>query len=179
MATTNRSISYNRDREKARHWLAHTKEGQLAVENLRRYYKGNLGDFLGDEHEISWDDLVKEQREGLVIAQSAAEQREAFNLARQSGRPFGSPVGTNSAHFVKFFSPPLWYLLRRQVEVNDPNYWNDPLNTLREAMKNEQWATAPISYIRGQLEAMLPKSRPAPLVVSPAAAGSNQGEKDV
>lgn len=173
----NQSISYNRDRTAARRWLEHTKDGQFAVEKMRQHFKGNLGDFLGD-NEISWSDMVEEQREGLAIAQSCSEAREAFNLARQSKSTMGVPPGLgNGAHFVKFFTPPLWYVLRRQVEVNDPEYWNYPLNVLREALSNPEWATVSAEYIRGELEKHLPKGRgrtalpeaiSEPIIVAPA-----------
>ena len=77
-------------------------------------------------------------------------------MAQQSSSMLVSPSPTH-AKWRLVFQPPIWYVLRRQIETMDPNFWNDPANMYREALNNPLWATVPAEIIRGELEKYLPK----------------------
>ena len=151
MTTENTSPSYLEEREKVRKWLSTTKEGQHTV-GIMKQQDGDLAvsKLLDDDQWASWGDLMTEHKDDLVLASSCAELRNAADLARKSNS-LNQPPMSQGARWMRFFSPPIWYVLRRQVEVGDPDYWNDPVNVMREAMENSQWSTLPADYIRGEL----------------------------
>lgn len=158
MATDNKSPSYLRDREGARAWLTRTAEGRAARDLLIRNAGGNAAAILDDDRHVDWEDLVRENRDLPVLAASNAEARASFELARQSRSTLGPPGG-DKGKWLRVFSPPSGYVLRRQIETADPAYWNDPVNLYREALANPQWCPVPADHIRGKLESLLPKAR--------------------
>ena len=106
--------------------------------------------FRSDDHWVSWGDMLEEHRDDLALAANCQEARNSMDLARKSNS-LNAPPQPTAAKWVKFFSPPMWYVLRKQVEVMDPNYWNDPKNTIREALSHPEWTTVSADYLRGEL----------------------------
>ena len=156
MGSENKSPSYLEEREEARRWLLDTKEGQYAADILKE--KGPHGiaaKVLDDDHFTDWESIVKEHRHDLVIAANCYEARNAVSMARQSSSLLVAPTQSHMK-WRKIMSPPIWYVLRRQIETMDPNYWNDPANMYREALNNPQWTVVPADIIRGELEKHLP-----------------------
>lgn len=143
MATDNKSISYLEERERTRRFLWETGDGQLALEHLRQdATPAELQRVLTDDTFTDHTALREEHRGGIVVAENCREAREAFTIDQ---------MHKTDAKWVRFFAPPIWYYLRRQVDTGDPDYWKDPVNTMREALARPIWATAPASYIRGEL----------------------------
>jgi len=158
MGTANKSESYNRDRSLVRRWLLETREGQFATEMANRGMpKGdNLSRLFDDDKWLDWEDLYKESKDSIVLAANCREAREGARMAMKSTTSMVAPTGGPSK-MMRFFSPPMSHVLRRQIEVQDPDYWNDPKNVLREALLYPEYACVPESLLRAQLESMLPK----------------------
>lgn len=157
MATQNQSPSYLAERERVRRWLAGTQDGREAVRVLKQGTSGAvLNQVLEDETHTDWEELVKGYKGAAMLAASCAEARAAFDLARQSSSVMGPPK-TDKQKWVRFFSAPTDYVMRRTIELGDPEYWNDPVNVYREALAHPEWATASADYIRGGLENVLPR----------------------
>jgi hypothetical protein len=178
MATENKSPSYLRERLLIRRWLLESREGRFATELLKRDSNlhpdgvtkhGDLSRILDDDNYVDWEDLYLEHKSSLVIASNCAEAREAASMQMQAKGSLGPPIGGPSK-MMRFFSPPLWYHLRRQVETQNPEYWNDEVNVLREALANELWLCVPAHIVRGALEALLPKGK---RVTLPSEAGES------
>lgn len=157
MGSSNRSPSYLQHRDKVRRWLANTKEGQFAVELFRQIDSAkHVSQVLDDDNWVDWGDVMQEHKHDLVIASDCAEHRAAAELAMQSSTKMAPPTSQGSK-LMRFFSPPIWYVMRRQIERGDPAYWNHPQTVMKEALANPQWCVVPMSYIRGVYEAMMPK----------------------
>lgn len=156
MATGNQSPSYLEEREKARRFLLETKEGAEATKQLKSFMGPDTSAVLDDDRWTNWGDIVKEHRQDTVIAASCQEARSAFDLARQSSSIHAAPLPGKSK-MRRIFSPPMWYVLRKQIQITDPNYWNDPVNIYREALAHPEWSTVSAEYLRGQLAELLPK----------------------
>jgi len=168
MGTDNKSLSYLRDRKIARKWLSDTKPGQYAVELMKKDMgNANLAAILTDDKWVQWEDLIAEHKDSLAIAANCAEARKAADLARKSSSRMG-PAMPTQAKWLRFFSPPISYVLRRQVETMDPDYWNDPKNVLREALDNDQWATVSADTIRGEIDRMIPGKKKKVVLASHA-----------
>jgi hypothetical protein len=158
MGTDNKSPSYLSEREFVRDWLSNTEEGRHTVDLLKQEDGQSIvSQVLDDDQWVDWAEMLDEHREDLALASNCAEARKSVDLARKSNS-LNAPPMPNAAKWLKFFSPPMWYVLRKQVELMDPDYWNDPKNTLREALKHPEWTTVSAEYIRGQLEQYLGKS---------------------
>jgi len=159
MASSNQSPEYLEERERARRWLLHTKDGQLARTHLMANAPhGDAAGILDDDNFVLWDDIVQEYRGATILASNCAEARKAFDVARQSHSAFGPPNPTK-AKWGLMAQFPLGYHLRRTIETMDPDYWADETNFLRECLDNPQWLHVPVDMIRGLLEARLPKSQ--------------------
>lgn len=157
MSTDNKSPSYLVEREAVRKWLLETRAGHFATELARREAPhDNLAPFFDDDKWLGWGDIYREYRDALVLAANCAEARETARLTIKSRDTMGLPAHGPS-RMMRFFSPPLSHVLRRQVEEQDPDYWNDMRNVLREALLYPEWTCVPISLIRAELEAHLPK----------------------
>lgn len=161
MATDNKSPSYNREREAVRKWIEKTPDGQIARKQLMDAMGGDASSILDDDKHVDWEEIVREYRGATVLAANCKEAREAFELARQSSSLRLLPPSADKAKWVKFFSAPTGYVLRRTIELADPDYWNDPINVYREAMEHPEWCSAPMDVIRGLLNEVLPKARKA------------------
>lgn len=165
------SISYLRDREAARRWFTSTSMGRYAADLLRSEKGGEVFGqvFNTKEGWVQWTDMVHEHRNDLAIAADCAEARAAFDLARGS-RSLAIPPLKTAANWMRFMSIPDWYYFRKIAEHGDPYFWNDQVNTLREALANPQWCTVPADVIRGELERLMPKTTAAsPRIVTPLA----------
>lgn len=162
MATDNKSPSYLAERQKKRRWLlSNDPNAQLARKYLREMAPGgDAASVLDDDQQVAWDDIVEEHRFDAMIAANNMEARKAFELARQSSTSMGAPNHANS-YMRHFASTPTWYVIRRQIETMDPEYWNDPKNVFHELLEHPEWVTVPIDDIRGQLEMYLPRKRNA------------------
>lgn len=165
MASENKSFSYLEERDNVRRWLLNSKDGRLATEVLRRGNKSlpncpgdDLAPVLDDDKFTSFQDIVDEYRDGTLLATTCEEARGVFDLAKGSKSNMALP-GVTSARWSNFFSAPIGYVLRRQIQTGDPDYWNKPQNIYREALANPNWCKVPISVIRGKLEASLPKAK--------------------
>jgi hypothetical protein len=157
MTTENRSQSYLVEREAVRKWLLETREGHFATELARREAPNdNLAPFFDDDKWLNWADLYREYKEAIVLAANCREARETARLTMQSRNTLGIPAHGPS-QMLRFFSPPLSHVLRRQVEMQDPDYWNDIRNVLREALLYPEYTCVPVSLIRAELESHLPK----------------------
>ncbi len=165
MATENQSPSYRKLRADVRRWLTETSEGQYQTSILRDNMPGgHLEKIFDDDNWTDFEGVITEGRGSLVIAASCAEARRTCEIAMQAKYRV-SPPSHGQAKWLRFFSPPLWYVLRRQVEVMDPDYWNSTANTLHEALRNPQWTTVPASILRGELEKYMPGTKEKKLVV--------------
>lgn len=154
-----KSVGYQKMRAEARRWLLNTDAGQHTVKILRRHAPGeNLAKLLDDGGWIDYEDMLKENAGNLVLAANCAEARRGVEMAMQAKGRMGPPT-KGQARWGHFASIPLWYVLRRQVEAMDPDYWNDPVNVFRELMKNPEWSTVPEEVIRGELLKYLPKGK--------------------
>jgi len=143
MATDNKSISYLQEREKTHRFLTGTADGRLAIDNLRQdATPEEMQRVLGDDRFTDHATLREEHRGGVLVAESCREAREAFTIDQ---------MHQTGAKWVRFFAPPFWYYIRRQIDSGNPEYWKDPANTMREALECPQWATVPAWYIRGEL----------------------------
>ena len=159
MATDNQSPSYLAERERVRAWLQRHPDGREALRVMRQHAApGVMNAVLEDDDQTDWEEMVRDFAGASVLAASNREAREAFELARQSRSTLGPPK-TDKQKWVRFFSAPIGYVLRRQIEVCDPDYWNQPVNVYREALAHPEWATAPPDYIRGALESFLPRGQ--------------------
>lgn len=157
MATDNKSPSYLVEREAVRKWLLETREGHFATELARREAPNdNLAPFFDDDRWLGWGDIYREYRDAIVLAANCAEARETARLVIKSRNSMGLPAHGPS-RMMRFFSPPMSLVLRRQVEMQDPDYWNDLRNVLREALLYPEYTCVPLSLIRSELEALLPK----------------------
>lgn len=154
MGTDNKSPSYLEDREKTRKWLTETEEGRYAADLLKTEDPNIVSQVLDDDKWVDWQTMLEEQKDGLIIAENCAEARNSVELARKSNS-MNAPPQPTAARWLRFFSPPMWYVLRKQVEVMDPDYWKDPKNIFREALDHPQWTTVPADYLRGELEKYL------------------------
>lgn len=159
MTTSNQSPSYLAERERVRRWLARHPDGKEALRVLRQHAApGVMNQVLEDDQQTDWEEMVKDYRGASVLAANCAEARASFELARQSRSNMGPPQ-TDKQKWTKFFSAPIGYVLRRQIEVMDPDYWNQPVNVYREALAHPEWCSAPADYIRGALESFLPRGQ--------------------
>ena len=151
-----KSPSWLRDRKAAHRWLKNTADGKMAVRNLQENMPGgDLSSVLDNKEQWKdWEGMIEEHRNGLQIAGSCQELRNAADLARQARSNKMPPIG-NHGKWLRFFAPPMWYVLRKQVEVADPDYWNYPVNVMREALEHPQWATIPLDMIRGELNQLM------------------------
>lgn len=152
MSSSNQSPSYLEERERTRRWLQKSKDGQLAVDELRKQGQTVV---LDDDKEVQWDDMVAEYKGAAVLAASNAEAREAFELSRHASSNMGAPL--NHGAWRAFASMPLGYVIRRQIETMDPGYWDDQVNLYRECLEHPEWCRVPADYIRGRLNDVLPK----------------------
>jgi hypothetical protein len=161
MATDNKSPSYLKERAAVRKWLSETEEGRYAVD-LMRAQEGPaaVSRILDDDKWVGWADLIEEHKNDLTIAANCHEVRKAVDLARKSNS-LSAPPTSQGGKWLRFFTPEMGYVLRRQVETMDPDYWNDPKNVFREALRNPQWLTVPAELIRGELEKYLGTTRQA------------------
>ena len=142
-----------------RKWLLSTEDGRLASDILRRNAPNqNAAPILDDDRFTSWDDIVAEYRGGVMLASSCREARGVFDLAKGATSNMTLP-GVTSAKWSNFFSAPIGYVLRRQIQTCDPNYWNEPINTYREALANPNWCRVPRAVIQGKLNDLLPKGK--------------------
>jgi hypothetical protein len=163
MATDNQCPEYLAEREYVRKWLKATPDGRMAESILlRSSSKKKMQAVFDDEDMTDWEELVKEYRGSTVLAANCQEARGAFDLARQSRSTLGPP-GASKGRWRNFLSLPLGYVLRRQIETCDPDYWNDPKNVYREALQFPEFCKVPPEVIRGKLEAILPKGAVQPL----------------
>lgn len=158
MSTDNKSPSYLRDREAARRWLTRTPDGRAARDHLMKHGPGGQARILDDDQHVEWEDLVNENRDLPLLAANCAEARSAFEMARQARSTLGPP-GLDKARWIRFFATPVAYVLRRQIETGDPDYWNDPRNLYREALDHPEWLCVPAEVIRGELEKVLPRKK--------------------
>lgn len=157
MGTDNKSPSYLVEREAVRKWLLETREGHFAAELARREAPhDNLAPFFDDDKWLGWGDIYREYKDAIVLAANCAEARETARLVIKSRNSMGLPAHGPS-RMMRFFSPPMSLVLRRQVEMQDPDYWNDLRNVLREALLYPEYTCVPLSLIRSELEALLPK----------------------
>jgi hypothetical protein len=157
MPTENRSPSYLQEREAVRKWLLQTKEGHWATELAKREApQQNLAPFFDDDKWLGWGDIYREYKDALVVAANCAEARETARLQMKSRNRMGIPAHGPS-RMMRFFSPPMSLLLRRQVELQDPDYWNDMRNVLKEALNYPEYCCVPLSLIRSELESLQPK----------------------
>ncbi len=156
MASENKSPSYLEERERARRFLTQTKDGKFAADLIRRNTQPGEANVLDDDNWVDWEEVMREHRHDTIIAASCQEAREAASLSRQSSSIL-APPNPSKSKLRKFFSPPLWYVLRRQIETADPDYWTDRVNQYREALKNPEWATVSPECIRASLEDLLPR----------------------
>ena len=158
MGYDNQSPSHNKEREWARRWLLKTKDGSMAVDHLKASFSNTISNELNDGNWVQWEDVVNEYKDCSMLAASNAEARAAFDIARRSTTALGSPL-TSKSKMMRFFSPPQGYVFRRVVESGDPNYWNDRINVLREALREENalWLCVPRWVVRAHLESLLPK----------------------
>jgi hypothetical protein len=160
MPTDNKSPSYLQDREAARRYLTQTPDGKVARDFLiKNAPGGDASSILDDDEHVDWEDLVRENKGLPVLAANCSEARRAFDMARQARSNLGVPLDKH--RWLKFFSAPLGYVLRKQIETCDPKYWDDPANLFREAMDHPEWCCVPSDVIRAQLEAHLPKGQKA------------------
>ena len=172
-----KSVGYQREKRYTVDWLKETRAGAFAEEILRKGSPGgNLSRILDDGGWKSWEDIYTEHKDDLVLAANCREAREAFDIARKSHSRLAPPTGSGSK-MCRVASFPLSYVLRRQIEVMDPDYWNSPLNFLRECMDHPYWVTADINVVRGMLEALLPQGTKVPITTgvestSPAQEGT-------
>ena len=166
MATDNQSQSYQAMRVQARRFLSGHKDGRYGVDTLRRLSAPReMTAVLEDDHFTDWEEMIKDHRGSTVIATNNRAARAAFELARQSSSVMGSP-GTGKGKWVHFMATPLWYVLRRQIETVDPDYWNDHVNQMREALNNPEWCVVPPDVIRGELARHLPRGQSVPLQIA-------------
>jgi len=157
MPTDNKSPSYLTVRAAVRDWLLRTKEGHFATELARREApRGNLAPLFDDDKWLGWADIYNEYRDALVVAANCAEARETARLTVKSRNSMGIPAHGPS-RMMRFFSPPMSLVLRRQVELQDPDYWNDMRNVLKEALNYPEYCCVPMSLIRAELEALQPR----------------------
>ena len=158
MSTENKSPSYLQEREAVRKWLLETKTGHYATELLRRGMPEHqsLANVLDDDKWVDWGDIRREYKEALILAANCREARETARLNIQARNTLGVPAHGPSK-MLRFFSPPMSHVLRRQVEMQDPDYWNDLRNVLREALLWPEWTCVPASLLRAELESHLPK----------------------
>ena len=157
MGTDNKSPSYLLEREAVRKWLLQTREGHFATEMARREApRENLSPVFDDDKWVSWGDIYREHRNSLVLAANCREARETAHLTMQSRNTMGLPPHGPS-RMLRFFSPPMSLVLRRQVELQDPDYWNDMRNVLKEALNYPEYCCVPLNLIRAELEALQPK----------------------
>lgn len=157
MGTDNKSPSYLKERDAVRKWLLDTKAGQWAAELARREApRQNLSPFFDDDKWLGWGDIYQEYRDALVVAANCAEARETARLQIKSRNSMGIPAHGPS-RMMRFFSPPMSLVLRRQVELQDPDYWNDIRNVLKEALNYPEYCCVPASMIRAELEANQPR----------------------
>lgn len=155
-----RSISFLRDRDAAKRWFQGTRQGLYAAGLLLRERGSDFGEVYNRRDGwVQWTDMVQEHRNDLAVAADCAEARAAFDLARGASRGKFPPLKT-AAHWMRFFSVPDWYFFRRQIDVADPDYWNDQKNVLREALDHPEWCTVPADIIRGELDSLTPRQRP-------------------
>jgi len=160
MGTDNKSPSYLEERAASRRLLLGTKDGHLHTEILKtKVADGDLSAVFDDDHWLDWQEVVREMRGSVILAANCAEARRSTEIAMQSRYRLAPPL-SGQAKWLHFFAPPVWYVLRRQVEMMDPDYWNDPKNTLREALDCPWWTTVPASLIRGELEKHLGRAAP-------------------
>jgi len=166
MASKNQSWSYLEERNRVRNWLTKTPDGKLATELLRKNApKENAAPILDDDSCTSWQDIVDEYKDGVMLASSCQEARGTYELARQAKSTMGLP-GVSHARWNGFFSAPIGYVMRRQIQTGDPNYWNDPVNVYREALENPNWCRVPRSYLVGKLNDLLPGGKKIELATS-------------
>lgn len=165
MSTDNKSPSYRAEREAVRKWIERTPDGKYARKQLMDAMGGDASRILDDDQHVDWEEIVREYKGATVLAANCREAREAFELARQSSSLRQLPPSQDKSKWVKFLSAPAGYVLRRQIELADPDYWNDPINVYREAMEHPEWCSVPMDTIRGMLNDLLPKAR-KPLVES-------------
>ncbi len=165
MASDNKSISYLEERERVRKFLLNDPNGKYAVDLLKGEKDADLTKVLDDDKNTNWDGMLNEHRSDLIVSSDCKEHREAAELARQSSSVM-APMG-GGRDWLKFFSPPLWYFLRKQIECQDPDYWNDMRNVLREALDNPQWTTQPAVIIRGMYDKVRQKGRKIELTGKP------------
>lgn len=159
MGSKNQSPSYLASRERARKFLLNTKDGQEATRILKEHATpAEMTRIFDDDRFTSWDDVVEEHRGSTILAASCREARAAFDLAAGS-RSNKIPPPAGRSKMRRIAQIPAWYMLKRPIEMGDPDYWNSKENTYRELLANPQWACVPPSYLRGQLEAQLPKGK--------------------
>lgn len=154
MASGNQSPSYLQAREHFLKWIAESRAGQFSRDILMGFGPGRrISEVLEEDHWTDFDALYEERKGDLILAADNKRVRDAFERGEVKPSP--------GARFLRFFSPPMDYVLRRQADTQDPNYWNSPTNTLREALAHPLWCTVPADYIRGVLEQYLPKPKGA------------------
>jgi len=157
MPSSNKSFEYLLERESVRRWLSESREGKYTAQWLKEESGPSVvSRVLDDDNWVNWADLIEEHREDLVLAANCQEARAAVELARKSNSLNAAPVSQGS-RLLRFFSPPLWYVLRRQVDLGDPDYWSDPKNMFREALEHPEWARMPAEFLRGELNRYLGK----------------------
>jgi len=120
---------------------------------------GDLGKVLDEKsHWVDYEDILREHREDLILAANCHEARQAVSLARQASTTMAPPA-PSQAKWARIASFPIGYVLRRQIETGDPDYWNHPENVLRETLAKPDWAALPLDVVRGELENYLPKGK--------------------
>jgi len=159
MGSKNQSPSYLESREKGRDFLLNTPDGQEGLRVLKEHATpAEMARIFDDDQWTGWDDLVDEHRDSTVIAKSCREAQAAFELASHATTQ-KLPPPKGKARFRKIAQIPPWYMLRRPIELGDPEYWNVPVNMYRELLANPQWSCVPAWYLRDQLNEHLPKGK--------------------
>ena len=159
MGSKNQSPSYLASRERPRNFLLNTPDGKEATRILKEHATpAEMTRIFDDDTFTNWDDIVEEHRGSTVLAASCREARGAFELAAGS-RSNKLPPPAGQSKMRRIAQIPAWYMLKRPIEMGDPEYWNSKVNTYRELLANPQWSCVPESYLRGQLEEHLPKGK--------------------
>ena len=149
MPSTNQSWSYLRDRDVVRRWLLGSPDGKVAADLLRKNAPtGNAAPILDDDAWTSWADVYEEHKDGVLLSQSCAEARGAWETRKSV-----------KGKWRNFFSAPQGYVFRKMADTADPDFWNKPSNLYREALAHPEWCKVPRWYIVGELEKLLPKGK--------------------
>ena len=149
MPSSNKSPSYLEEREWVLKWLDRTPDGRTAADLLRKHSRNdNASSVLDDDDWTSWGDIYEEHKEGVLLAQSCAEARSAWEVRKSM-----------KGKWRNFFSAPGAYVFRKMADTGDPEYWNRPVNLYREALDHPEWCKVPRWYIAAELEKVLPKGK--------------------